>query len=55
MGSALKSVQATIRGTGYTSAPVSLLMIDGKPPDLIFPEISRHLCQAPSHPYLEAS
>jgi ankyrin repeat protein len=36
MGSALKSVQATIRGTGYTSAPVSLLMIDGKPPDLIF-------------------
>jgi hypothetical protein len=32
----LKSVQATIRGTGYTSAPVSLLMIDGKPPDLIF-------------------
>ncbi|WP_353065251.1 LssY C-terminal domain-containing protein [Tunturibacter psychrotolerans] len=36
MGSALKSVQATIRGSGYTSAPVSLLMIDGKPPDLIF-------------------
>jgi LssY C-terminus len=36
MGSALKSVQATIRGTGYTNAPVSLLMIDGKPPDLIF-------------------
>jgi hypothetical protein len=36
MGSALKSVQATIRGAGYTNAPVSLLMIDGKPPDLIF-------------------
>jgi hypothetical protein len=36
MGSAAKSIQATIRGTGYTNAPVSLLTINGKPPDLIF-------------------
>ncbi|MBB5342190.1 LssY C-terminal domain-containing protein [Tunturibacter empetritectus] len=36
MGSAAKSVQATIRGAGYTNAPVSLLTINGKPPDLVF-------------------
>jgi hypothetical protein len=36
MGSAMKSMQATFRGTGYTQAPVSLLMIDGRPPDLVF-------------------
>jgi hypothetical protein len=36
MGSALKTVQATIRSAGYTQAPVSLLTINGKPPDLIF-------------------
>jgi hypothetical protein len=36
MGSAAKSIQATMRGTGYTNAPVSLLMINGKPPDLVF-------------------
>jgi ankyrin repeat protein len=36
MGSAAKSIQATIRGSGYTNAPVSLLMINGKPPDLVF-------------------
>jgi hypothetical protein len=36
MGSAAKSVQATIRGAGYTNAPVSLLTINGKAPDLVF-------------------
>jgi hypothetical protein len=36
MGSALKTVGATIRSSGYTQAPVSLLTINGKPPDLIF-------------------
>jgi hypothetical protein len=36
MGSALKTVQATIRSAGYQQAPVSLLTINGKPPDLIF-------------------
>ncbi|MBB5317237.1 LssY C-terminal domain-containing protein [Tunturibacter empetritectus] len=36
MGSAAKSVQATIRGAGYTNAPVSLLTVNGKPPDLVF-------------------
>jgi hypothetical protein len=36
MGSAAKSISATFRGTGYTQAPVSLLMINGKPPDLVF-------------------
>jgi ankyrin repeat protein len=36
MSSAMKSVQATLRGTGYTQAPVSLLMIDGKAPDFVF-------------------
>ncbi|WP_158944605.1 LssY C-terminal domain-containing protein [Granulicella sp. S190] len=36
MGSAVKSVQATLRGAGYNSAPVSLLMINGRPPDLVF-------------------
>jgi hypothetical protein len=36
MGSAAKSIQATLRGSGYTNAPVSLLTINGKPPDLVF-------------------
>jgi len=36
MASAAKSIQATLRGTGYTNAPVSLLTINGKPPDLVF-------------------
>jgi hypothetical protein len=36
MGSAMKTVGATIRGAGYTQAPVSLLTVNGKPPDLIF-------------------
>jgi LssY C-terminus len=36
MGSVLKTVQATIRNAGYQEAPVSLLTINGKPPDLIF-------------------
>lgn len=36
MGSAVKTVQATLRSAGYAQAPVSLLTINGKPPDLIF-------------------
>jgi hypothetical protein len=36
VGSALKTVGATIRSTGYQQAPVSLLTINGKPPDLLF-------------------
>jgi hypothetical protein len=36
MGSALKTVGATIRSSGYTQAPVSLLTVNGKPPDLVF-------------------
>jgi LssY-like putative type I secretion system component LssY/ankyrin repeat protein len=36
MRSATKTVGATIRQTGYSSAPVSTLMIDGRPPDLAF-------------------
>jgi hypothetical protein len=36
MGSALKTVQATIRSAGYSQAPVSLLTVNGKPPDLVF-------------------
>jgi len=36
MGSALKTVGATIRSSGYTKAPVSLLTVNGKPPDLVF-------------------
>jgi hypothetical protein len=36
MGSALKTVGATIRSSGYSQAPVSLLTVNGKPPDLIF-------------------
>jgi hypothetical protein len=34
--SALKTAQATIRQTGYSDAPVSLLLLQGKPPDLVF-------------------
>jgi hypothetical protein len=34
--SAAKTVGATIRQTGYSTAPVSTLMIDGQPPDLAF-------------------
>ena len=36
MASAMKSVSATIRGTGYTEAPVSLLTLNGRPPYLVF-------------------
>jgi ankyrin repeat protein len=36
MGSALKTVGATIRSSGYAQAPVSLLTVNGKPPDLVF-------------------
>jgi hypothetical protein len=36
IGSALKTVGATIRSSGYTQAPVSLLTVNGKPPDLVF-------------------
>ncbi|MGA2904287.1 MAG: LssY C-terminal domain-containing protein [Candidatus Korobacteraceae bacterium] len=36
VGSGLKSVQATIRKTGYNSAPVSLLTLNGAPPDYVF-------------------
>jgi len=36
VGSALKTVQATIRNTAYSEAPVSLLTISGRPPDLVF-------------------
>jgi len=33
---ALKAVQATIRQTGYSDAPVSTLLLDRRPPDLVF-------------------
>lgn len=36
VGSGMKSFQATLRGTGYTKAPVSLLTVNGRPPDLVF-------------------
>ena len=36
MGSAMKTIGATIRSSGYTQAPVSLLTINGRPPDLVF-------------------
>jgi hypothetical protein len=35
-GSNMKVVQATLRQTGYSNAPVSTLMINGRPPDLVF-------------------
>jgi hypothetical protein len=34
--SALKVASATIRKTGYAGAPVSTLMLQGKPPDLVY-------------------
>ena len=34
--SALKAAQATIRQTGYQSGPVSTLLLEGRPPDLVF-------------------
>ena len=36
VASALKVVQATMRQTGYSSAPVSSLLLEGRPPDLVF-------------------
>jgi LssY C-terminus len=33
---ALKVAQATMRNTGYNSAPVSTLLLNGQPPDLVF-------------------
>jgi hypothetical protein len=35
-GSNMKVVQATLRKTGYSEAPVSTLLIDGRKPDLVF-------------------
>ncbi len=35
-GSDVKVVQATLRQTGYSAAPVSTLMINGRPPELVF-------------------
>ncbi|HYH00578.1 MAG TPA: LssY C-terminal domain-containing protein [Terriglobales bacterium] len=32
---ALKAVQATMRHSGYSDAPVSLLLLDGRPPDIV--------------------
>lgn len=32
---ALKAAQATMRSTGYSDAPVSLLLLQGRPPDLV--------------------
>ena len=34
--SALKVAQATLRQTGYSEAPVSTLLVEGRPPDLVF-------------------
>jgi hypothetical protein len=34
--SALKTAQATLRQSGYNSAPVSQLLVAGRPPDLVF-------------------
>jgi len=38
----LKTAQATLRQSGYSSAPVSALLVAG------IPEVPRHFCQAPS-------
>ena len=35
-GSALKAVQATMRQSGYAGAPVSSLLMNERPPDLVF-------------------
>jgi hypothetical protein len=35
-GSALKAMQATMRQSGYTGAPVSQLRLNDRPPDLVF-------------------
>jgi hypothetical protein len=34
--SKLETVRAVIEGRGYKEAPVSILMLDGRPPDLVF-------------------
>lgn len=34
--SALKVAQATLRQSGYSGAPVSTLLVEGRPPDLVF-------------------
>ncbi|HZC35218.1 MAG TPA: LssY C-terminal domain-containing protein, partial [Chthoniobacterales bacterium] len=34
--SAIKAAQATVRQSGYTSGPVSTLLLQGRPPDLVF-------------------
>ncbi len=36
VGSAMKTVQATLRQSGYSNAPVSSLTLNGRPPDLVF-------------------
>jgi hypothetical protein len=36
MSSAMKTIGATIRSSGYNEAPVSLLTVNGRPPDLVF-------------------
>ena len=34
--SALKVAQATVRQSGYSNAPLSTLLLQGRPPDLVF-------------------
>ena len=36
MSSAVKAAQATVRQAGYSSAPVSMLLLNGKQPDVVF-------------------
>src|SRR5579871_5309708 len=36
VGSSIKAAQATIRRTGYNTGPVSLLTLNGAPPDFVF-------------------
>jgi hypothetical protein len=35
-GANMKVMQATLRKTGYSEGPVSTLLIEGRPPDLVF-------------------
>ena len=52
--SAMKVAGATLRGTGYGTAPMSTLTIEGRPRRFDVPEIAQHFRQAPSPAHLEA-
>jgi hypothetical protein len=53
--SKLETFRAMAEMRGYQEAPVSVLLLDGRPPDLVFEKNQRHVCGAASPAHLATS